>query len=551
MPPRKSQRLSVGAYLIDALRKRGVNHVFGVPGDFILGLYEIGSERGMDMVNSTREEAATYAADGYAREKGLGAVAVTYGVGMVATMAALGGANNEMVPVVVIGGAPGMGERDGRRIHHSVSDDLDAPRLMSDHLTSHSMLLDNADTAYAEIDWILDHCMHELRPVFIELPRDLISAVPTQVYSPSYTTPRTISIPERTNACADDLVATIRAARRPIINVGNEVVKRRLGTRVLALAKKMNIPVVETVMGKGGVNEDETSLTLGVYSGAGTIPALRKFVESADFVMQLGVNVNDITTGGFSSAINETWSSNAYDGIARVHHRTYRDVWLPDLLSALERRALPKKRVPATLPNGWVRPVKMTGRLTTDMVAAALNEFIIPSDIVACDVGVAAHLAMDVKMRRATQFHIARLYVGMGFAMPAGIGAGLARGKGRPIILIGDGSFQMTGFDLSTGIREGLKPIVIVMDNHGYGAERSIKDGPFNDVSVWNYAAVAGVVGGKGTQVATGVELRDALSAARRDNRNSHIIQADLDPLDVPRALKALGKGLAALMNAK
>jgi indolepyruvate decarboxylase len=135
--------------------------------------------------------------------------------------------------------------------------------------------------------------------------------------------------------------------------------------------------------------------------------------------------------------------------------------------------------------------------------------------------------------------------------MPAGIGAGLARGKGRPIILIGDGSFQMTGFDLSTGLREGLKPIIIVMDNHGYGAERSIKDGPFNDVSVWNYAAVADVVGGKGTQVATGVELRDALSAARRDNRNSHIIQADLDPLDVPRALKALGKGLAALMNAK
>ena len=124
--------------------------------------------------------------------------------------------------------------------------------------------------------------MQELRPVFIELPRDLISAVPTQVYSPSYTTPRTISIPERTNACADDLVATIRAARRPIINVGNEVVKRRLGTRVLALATKMNIPVVETVMGKGGVNEDETTLTLGEYSGAG------KVCEGTIFKLVLG-----------------------------------------------------------------------------------------------------------------------------------------------------------------------------------------------------------------------------------------------------------------------
>ena len=116
MPPRT--RPSIGEYLIDALNKRGVRHVFGVPGDFILGLYEIGTNRGMNMVNSTREEAATYAANGYAREKGLGAVAVTYGVGILATMAALGGANSEGVPVVVIGGAPGLAERDGRRIHH-------------------------------------------------------------------------------------------------------------------------------------------------------------------------------------------------------------------------------------------------------------------------------------------------------------------------------------------------------------------------------------------------------------------------------------------------
>jgi len=551
MPRRKAPTLSVGEYLIDALKKRGVNHVFGVPGDFILGLYEIGTERGMHMVNSTREETATYAADGYAREKGLGAVAVTYGVGMVASMAALGGANAEMVPVVIIGGGPGMGERDGRRVHHAVSDDMDAPRLMADHLTEHSVLIDNADTAYADIDWILDHCVKELRPVFIELPRDLISAVPHEVYSPPEQAARRFSSAPHTESCADDLVAVLRAARKPIINVGNEVTKRRLGDRVLALAERLNVPVVETVMGKAAVDEDDTGLTLGVYSGGGTMPALRRFVESRDFVMQLGVNVNDISTGGFTSGISEDWSSNAYDGRARVLHRTYTDVWLPELLTALERRTLPRKKLPAKMPNGWVRPVKMSGRLTTDMVAAALNEFIIPSDIIASDVGVAAHLSMDVQMQRAGQFHIARLYVGMGFAVPAGIGAALARGKGRPIILVGDGSFQMTGFDLSTGIREGLKPIVIVMDNHGYGAERSIRDGTFNNISVWNYAAVADVVGGKGTTAATGEELREALAAARRDNRNAHIIQADLDPLDVPRALKALGKDLAALMNAK
>ena len=128
MAPRTRPPRTLGEHLIDALARRGVHHVFGVPGDFILGLFKTGSDRGMTMVNSTREEAAVYAADGYARERGLGAAAVTFGVGALAGSAALGGANAERVPVVMIAGAPGLGERDGRRLHHTPGDDIDAPR---------------------------------------------------------------------------------------------------------------------------------------------------------------------------------------------------------------------------------------------------------------------------------------------------------------------------------------------------------------------------------------------------------------------------------------
>ena len=167
------------------------------------------------MVNSTREEAATYAADGYAREKGLGAVAVTYGVGMVATMAALGGANSEGVAVVVIGGAPGMGERDGRRIHHAVADDMEAPRAMAREITAHSILLDDPDTAFDQIDWILDACRADIRPVFIELPRDMISAVPERVER----RPAQLHVPppppERIDAAARDLVQHNRVRPAP------------------------------------------------------------------------------------------------------------------------------------------------------------------------------------------------------------------------------------------------------------------------------------------------------------------------------------------------
>jgi indolepyruvate decarboxylase len=163
---------------------------------------------------------------------------------------------------------------------------------------------------------------------------------------------------------------------------------------------------------------------------------------------------------------------------------------------------------------------------------------------------VGAHLLMDVRLARARQLHIARLYVGMGFAVPAAVGARLARGRGRPVVLVGDGSFQMTGMDLSTAVSHGLAPIVLVLDNHGYGAERAIVDGPFNDVARWDYVVAAEAVGAEGRRVATPQELDDALAEARRGSRRAWLLWIDLDPHDAPRALRALGKGLEQLMHA-
>jgi indolepyruvate decarboxylase len=546
MPP----RLSVGAYLIDALAGRGVQHVFGVPGDFILGLSVIGEERGMRMVNCTREEAATYAADGYARENGLGAVAVTYGVGILATMAALGGANAEGVPVVVIGGAPGMAERDGRRIHHFPADDVDAPRRMMQEITAHSVLLDDPDEAFDQIDWLLHSCAGDMLPGYIELPRDLISAVPAGPLRSRARPAQAVTPQARVDAAADDVVAALNGARRPILWLGAGARRMDFGGRALAFAEATGIPIVESVMGKGAVDETHP-LVLGVYVGAGSPPALRKRVESSDLVFEIGVDINDITTGAFTADIPVEKRINVYRHGTAVGHRFYEGVDLTSLGRAIEKRMRTLRRhdVPKRLPYSWATPVRGAERITTDVVADRLQSFVQPSDIVVSDVGVGAHLAMDARLNRSGQFHIARMYVGMGFAVPASYGAALARGKGRPIVLVGDGSFQMTGFDLSTAIREGVAPIVLVLDNHGYGAERSIADGTFNDIAQWDYAAVGAVVGAVGTAVNTPEQLDTALAAARRDRKTAHIIQVDLDKHDVPRGLKALGEGLAELME--
>lgn len=543
--------LSIGEYLIDALGSYGVDHVFGVPGDFILGLHVIGDQRGMRMVNCTREEAATYAADGYAREKGLGAVAVTYGVGILATMAALGSANAEGVPVVVIGGAPGMSERDSRRIHHMPSPDMASPFRMMQEIAPHCVLLDDPDEAYDQIDWLLRGVHDTMMPGYIELPRDMINAAPVAPHA----IPRPMAdvVPmERVTAAADDVIATINTAKRPILWTGHGARRMHFGDRLLRFAEATGMTIVESVMGKSAVDETHP-LVLGVYVGAGSPAPLRDYVESADLVMQVGVNINDITTGAFSSSIDTARRIHVGEAGTSVGHRFYEGVDLTALGHVLERRIgeITPNAIPGELPYSWAPEVTDADRITTDVVADRLQRFVEKSDIVVCDVGVAAHLSMDSRLSRAGQFHIARLYVGMGFAVPASYGAALARSKGRPIVLVGDGSFQMTGFDLSTAVREGIAPIVLVLDNHGYGAERSIHDGDFNDIAQWDYAAVGPVVGAVGLQACTPDQLDAALARARKDRDTAYVIQVDLDKLDVPRGLKALGDGLAELMNAQ
>lgn len=548
MSPRRQPPQSLGEHVIEALRRRGVRHLFGIPGDFILGLFKIGAERGMVMVNSTREETAVYAADGYARERGLGAAATTFGVGALATAAAIGGANAESVPVVVIAGAPGLGERDGRRLHHTPGTDIDAPRRALAQVVGETLLLDDLETAREALEDALDRCLHTHRPLYVEVPRDLLDERPgrrRRRAEPGSRDP----YPERVAAAVADVRERLSAARRPVVWSGVGVLRRDHGERLLRLAERTGAPVVESVMGKGGVDETHP-LVVGVYSGASSDAGVRRMVERSDLVLELGVDINDINTGAFTLGVSDERRIAADHTGTRVGFREYPGVGVDDLLDGLEARPLRHRAPPRRLPSAWVRGRTRGDRVTTDVVAERLDSFLRPSDILVSDVGVGAHLAMDVRLKRARQLHIARLYVGMGFAVPAAVGARLARGRGRPVVLVGDGSFQMTGMDLSTAVSHGLDPIVLLLDNHGYGAERAIVDGPFNDVARWDYAAVGRVVGAHGVRVTTTDELDEALRRARRGAGSAWILWIDLDPHDAPRALRALGEGLEHLMHA-
>ena len=184
--------------------------------------------------------------------------------------------------------------------------------------------------------------------------------------------------------------------------------------------------------------------------------------------------------------------------------------------------------------------------LTVARLFQRLNGYLTDETIVVCDVGDALFGATDLRIHRRTEFIGPAYYASMGFAVPAAIGAEMANRALRPLVLVGDGAFQMTGLELSTVVRYGLRPIVLVLNNGGYGTERQMQDGPYNDILSWNYARLPELLGaGRGWKAATEGELDRALAEAATNTETFSLIEVCLDRSDRSPALGRLASHLS------
>ena len=153
--------------------------------------------------------------------------------------------------------------------------------------------------------------------------------------------------------------------------------------------------------------------------------------------------------------------------------------------------------------------------------------------------------SMAITIPRPNQFLCPIYYSSLGFSVPAAIGVKAARPGLRPLVLVGDGAFQMTGMEVSTAARYRMDPIVIVLNNGGFGTERPMIDGPFNDVAPWQYHRIPDIIGaGRGYLVTTEDELAGALTAAKESNDLS-IIEVVIDPNDITPQLRRMCERLA------
>ena len=539
--------LSIGQYLIQRLQDYGLRDLFGIPGDYVLHFYGMLEESPINVVGCTREDCAGFAADAYARINGLGAVCVTYCVGGLSVCNSIAGAYAEKSPVVVISGSPGLDERENNSLLHHKVRDFRTQYDVFEKLCVAGTELSDAVTAFREIDRVLDAAARFKRPVYIELPRDMVTVVPhvTHVFQP----PQIIGDQGAAAEAADEAAQLINNSEKPIILAGVEIHRFGLQDELLAFAEQSRIPIAATLLGKSVIREKHP-LFVGIYEGAMGLAEVTEFVEESDCLLLLGTFMTDLNLGIYTANLDPAKCIYATSEQLRIHHHHYHSVMLADFIKQLAaHKPLPTVRA---IPDSLTQPdeafqLNPAAPITIERMVARLNGQIDEQTIVICDIGDALFAGTELKTHERTDFISAAYYTSMGFSVPAALGAQVARPNDRVLVLCGDGAFQMTGMELSTIVRHGFAPVVIVLDNKGYGTERFLHAGDwkYNEIHGWDYCKLPGVLGGgTGYEVSTEGEFDEALRNAWQDRSGMSLIQVHLDRKDASRALQRLAERL-------
>ncbi len=534
----------IADYLIERLTAHGVQHVFGVPGDYVLGFLHELDQSPLRVINTCDEQGAGFAADAYARLRGLGAVCITYCVGGLKVANSTAQAFAEKSPVVVISGAPGTSERvKNPLLHHRVRD-FDTQLKVFEQLTVASTVLSDPQTAFREIDRVLTAALRYKRPVYIELPRDMVAAPGSTIHSPPAT--QESSDPDTLREALSEAVGMINGARRPVVIAGVELHRFGLQDALLQLVDATEIPVAATLLSKSVIAELHPRY-LGVYEGAMGHEDVRDYVESSDCLILLGAPMSDVDLGIFTARLDQRRSIAVTSEKTMIRYHNYEDVRLQDFVQGLIDADIRRRQpdwIPHPEPPAAFSP-RAGEKVTMRRLFQRLNAFLDDETVVIADPGDALLAGADLFIHGRTEFLSPAYYTSLGFAVPASLGVQLANPKLRPLVLVGDGAFQMTGMELATVARFQLNPIVVVLNNRGYGTERPMQDGPFNDVQLWQYSRLPEILGaGRGFDVHTEDDLDGALRAARTYTDGFSILDIHLDPKDCSPALQRMTASL-------
>jgi indolepyruvate decarboxylase len=536
--------------LFQALHDHGVRQVFGLPGDFALPLFRAAQQWGrLPLYTLSHEPGVGFAADAAARIAcAPSAALVTYGAGALNMLNAVASAYAEQVPLVVISGAPGTYEGRGLlKLHHQVKT-LDSQLAIFREVTCDQARLDDPRRAPEDLARVLRNCVTYARPVYLEFPRDLVDAA----CEPVAPLPPIEYSHEAVSDCVDEVLERVARARSPVMMLGVEVRRFQLEADVEALSRRLGIPVVTSFMGHGLLSAESAPL-VGAYLGTAGDPAITRLVEESDCLLLVGVTPTDTNFGVSAQAIAPRATVLAHDRAVSVGYHRYPNVplaaFVQGLLGRLDGTAHTLRALPEVARQAPHRFEPDAAPVTPSDIAAALNLAFRrhgPMPL-AADMGDCMFTAFDIGH---SDLVAPGYYATMGYGVPAGLGLQAATRR-RPVVLVGDGAFQMTGWELGNCRRYGWDPIVLVFNNRSWEMLRLFQPGStLYELDDWDFAGCAAPLGGDGVRVRTRAELAAALERAIETRGRFQLIDVSIPRGAVSPALDRFVATMSARQQA-
>ena len=534
--------------LLHALKDHGARQIFGIPGDFALPYFRvIEQSKILPLFTLSHEPGVGFAADASARiNMGLGVAAVTYGAGVLNMVNAVAAAFAEKSPLVVLSGGPGKGEaRSGLLLHHQAKT-LDSQFQMFKEITCDQVKLDDAARAPADIARVLASCLRNSEPVYIEIPRDMVD-LPCAPVLRELEEPVD---PDALQACVDEILQRLKQAKSPVLMAGVEVRRFGLEDQVALLSRRLGLPVVTGFMGRGLLAEHAAPL-VGTYMGVAGLPEVTRLVEESDGLFLLGEIVCDTNFAVSETKIDLRKSIQALDGQVTMGYHSYANIPLAALVERMLSCVDPVEPPFSVAPQNYPRHLPADEALITPSdIACAVNDLMAehgPMPI-ASDMGDCLFTAMEIT---PTALVAPGYYATMGYGVPAGLGVQAATGQ-RPLILVGDGAFQMTGWELGNCRRYGWDPIVLLFNHASWEMLRTFQpESSFNDLGHWGFSEMASGLGGHGVRVGTRAELKAALDAAVRMRGQFQLIEITLQRGVLSSTLQRFVAGVKRLSAVK
>ena len=551
---------TVAGYLLTRLTQAGLASVFGVPGDYNLGLLDaIAGRPDLAWIGMATEQGAGYAADSYARQRGIGALVTTFGAGELSALDAVAGACAASVPVVHIVGTPALAAREageageaGATLHHNLPGrDYGHFARMAAEVTAAQADLHPA-TAPEEIDRVLATALRTSRPVYLTIPADMAD-MPVLAPMGRLQVAAEDADPAVVAAFTRHAHVVLDTAASASLLVGHLAARHRATALVRDLAAAGNLPVAVLATAKGDFPESDPRFA-GLYVGAASAKRARMAVEDADVLVTAGVTPADTVLGG-AHELPDGRRIDLDPDQARIDGAVYPGIGLRQSLAILaaQVRSMAPRAALADLPDPESAPQARDGRLTQRSLWAGVQDLLCPGDLLLADQGAAFYGAAGLTLPDGATLIGQPLWASAGWTVPAALGASLAAPDRRVVLIVGDGAMQQTAAELGTLLGQGLAPVVIVLDNAGYRTGRALshRDAEYHGIPAWDWTALpAAVAPARGTvalRVSTSRELTRALNVADHHTAAGRavLIEAVLGADDAPPLLRELSRALA------